>query len=110
MVCSNIFTTLERADLAAGLRVSHSETHLEPFHRDRLFLSVYESCRHRPAALTEAANIVDLIITRLLHAPKQPGLISRDEIIQAGHDVLTTFDKAAATMYTAYHPLSKATS
>lgn len=103
--CGAVFTSREQADLRESLRVAQNETHkrLSPFQRDRLFLDVYESCRHRPTALGDAASLTETIIDNLLAATKD-GVIGRNQIIAACKDVLSRFDKTAATFYAAYHP------
>jgi transcriptional repressor NrdR len=102
--CSTIFTTLEHIDLPSLLRVARTTTELEPFSRDRLFVSVLESCRHRPSAIADTSNLTQQIIMRLLAAQKTSGLIDRTQIMTTTLSVLKTFDSTAATFYRAYHP------
>jgi transcriptional regulator NrdR family protein len=78
---------------------------MEPFQRDKLFISIYESCKHRPTAVRDAGNLTQQIITKLLAVQTQPGLIARTSIIETCKKVLKPFDVAAATSYSAYHPL-----
>jgi transcriptional regulator NrdR family protein len=101
--CGSIFTTLEGADLQSALRVAHSATELEPFSRDKLFISIYESCKHRATALQDAANLTQQVISYILATQAQPGLIEHRSLAQATHNVLKTFDDAAAAYYGAYH-------
>ena len=108
-VCGSIFTSIERAELDAALRVE-SPAGLHAFDRDRLFISIYESCRHRPAAMSEAKNLTQQVINRLLAEPKTPGLVTRQQLIKATYQVLHSFDKAAATVFAAYHPTDEITS
>jgi transcriptional regulator NrdR family protein len=100
-----VFTSIESTDLASALRVQQTATQLEPFVRDKLFLSIYESCRHRPTALRDAANITQLVINRLLVQHDHHGLLKRQDIITATAKALKPFDRAAVTAYLAYHPL-----
>jgi transcriptional regulator NrdR family protein len=102
--CSTIFTTLEHVDLSSLLRVASTATELQPFSRDQLFISVLESCRHRPSAMADASNLTQQIITHLLATQKTSGLIDRTQIITITLSVLKTFDSTAATFYGAYHP------
>jgi len=104
--CSNIFTTTELPDLAATLRVP-SKAHpakLLPFNRDKLFLSIYASCKHRTTALSDASSLTVTVISQLLKAQERAGLIERRQIAQATHQLLARFDKTAGTVYQAYHP------
>lgn len=80
------------------------QRHLEPFSRDILFISVYESCRHRKMAATEARHLTDTIISRLLRN-KHSATVQRHHVIAAATEVLQSFDPAAGVQYTAYHPL-----
>jgi transcriptional regulator NrdR family protein len=103
--CGSIFTAIESADLSGALRVAHTPQRLEPFLRDKLFVSIYDSCKHRPTALRDAGNLTQQIIARLLSTQDRPGLIHPDTIVNTSIDVLKRFDRAAATTYAAYHPL-----
>lgn len=82
--------------------VEAKERKLEPFNRDRLFLSIYESCRHRPNAVSEAAALTQTIINNLTTS-QQNGVIGRAAIAKQAHLVLKRFDTTAATFYAAYH-------
>lgn len=80
---------------------------LQPFLRDKLFLSLHKSCQHRPTALTDATALTATIIAQLrgsVHA----GILDHRDIIAAALGTLSNFDKAAAVYYEAYHPLSGA--
>jgi transcriptional regulator NrdR family protein len=103
--CGTVFTSIESADLASALRVERSQGQLEPFVRDKLFLSIYESCGHRPTALRDAANLTNQVIHRLISRPGHHGLIARSDIIDMATAILKPFDRAASTAYLAYHPL-----
>lgn len=101
--CGAIFTSREQADLSASLRIEDAfKKKLSPFVRDRLFLDIYDSCRHRDSALADAAALTQTIIDKLV-ATNKSGLITRDDIIVTALAVLKNFDDAAATFYHAYH-------
>lgn len=105
VACGNIFTTIERPDLAGAFVVSNSgpsKHSLEPFSRDRLFLTIYTCCKHRPNAIDEAASLTQTIIKQLI-AQKREGIIERSDIVAKAYEVLKRFDAAAATIFAAYH-------
>ena len=77
---------------------------LEPFSRDRLFVALYNSCRHRPDALGDATALAQIVTSQILRKQKD-GIISRDDIVLAAHLALKRFDKVAATFFSAYHPI-----
>lgn len=103
--CRAIFTTTETTGLDMALRVALPNARLVPFQRDVLFISLYESCKHRPSAAYDASNLTRQVTNRLLANQEQPGLITRAQIISVCRRVLEPFDAAAATMYAAYHKL-----
>lgn len=101
--CGSNFTTHEVADLGSTVVVRYSAKKLVPLSRDKLFLSIFESCKHRPKAVDDATALSQTVISQLLpHAQK--GTVERDVIVAVTTAVLERFDKAAATMYAAYHP------
>ncbi|HUP26343.1 MAG TPA: hypothetical protein VM124_01695 [Candidatus Limnocylindrales bacterium] len=100
--CASDFTTLEKPDLPTALAVIHSNDY-RPFLRDKLFLSVYESLKHRKTALSDATALTDTIVGQLYPCIKNGG-IKRGQIIATASEVLHRYDKAAASHYNAYHP------
>jgi len=75
---------------------------LQKFSRDRLFLSIYESCKHRPQAIEDAAALTQTIISQL--GDRTAGVFRKDEVAAICLRVLRRFDGVAATIYEAYHP------
>ncbi|PID31698.1 hypothetical protein CR970_04440 [Candidatus Saccharibacteria bacterium] len=82
---------------------SRSAPRGEPFSRDRLFLSLYESLRHRTTAVQDAAALADTIMTRLFAGGD--AMITREHIVSACRDALEHFDQPAWVHYDAFHPL-----
>ena len=106
LACSSIFTTLEETDLGGSFVVKNSGGKLHPFNRDKLFIDIYESCRHRPTATEDASSLIK-IITSLLLKDTQDGVISSSDIVKAASLTLKRFDSAAAVIYEAYHSKEK---
>lgn len=100
--CGATFTTLETPDLLKSVSVTTGR-HLEPFSRDKLFLSLYDSLKHRKYPVSDATGLTDTVISHLL-ALVIHGVLDPEDIIKATIPVLTRFDKAAATHYQAFHP------
>ena len=103
VACGAIFTSEEHAALYSSLVVENASKQLVPFSRDQLFASVHDSCRHRPTAVNDATALTQTIIAELTRA-QSGGMIAAQDIVAATHTVLQRFDKAAATVYAAYHP------
>ena len=78
------------------------ETTLVPFQREKLFLSIYESCRHRPQAVEEALSLTQAVISNVLEAKRgQP--LTRQLLVDIVQQVLQAFDSTTATVYQAVH-------
>lgn len=103
--CGSIITTHEVVDYGSSIVVQYSPKLLIPFSRDVLFVSIYESCKHRQDALSDA-NALTLTIIGLLLPHVRSGKLDRNDLVAVATSVLERFDTTAATMYTAYHPLS----
>ena len=104
LACQGVFTSYEGADLASSLVFRRNLAHLEPFQRDRLFLSIYEACRHRKTAETDARALTDTILAKL-RGKIQDASVDRTQLVSVSSEVLKRFDRAACTAYLAFHPL-----
>lgn len=105
MHCSSVFTTNEAADLSGSLAVAMSHKYVAPFDRDKLFLSILASCKHREAAIQDARALTQTIISQLVPAAEH-GRLSPNTIITIAQEALSRFDKTAATVYGAFHKAS----
>jgi transcriptional regulator NrdR family protein len=135
--CGAVYTSIEAIDLSQALIVQESgqnsrkrdgdgsitesgslstDTNLQPFDRDRLFISIYESLRHRPTAAQDARGLADTVTAHIMRdAQKQRQLrdtkniqtaasrITPRTIAEAILNTLQRFDQAAATHYAAFH-------
>lgn len=100
-VCDQIFTTIERADLQSSLTIK-SPKGLQPLDRDRLLISIFESCKHRPRALQEASDLTNTVVGNVLQHSSPDGIIEQDALDAIIIAVLERFDTASATIYAAY--------
>lgn len=99
--CQAIFTSREYPDLSDTHRVKKQNNSIQPFSRDLLFVSIYQSCGHRRSALDDATALAETV-TMLVVKSAQNGLISTTDISQHTYQTLNRFDKVAATYYKAY--------
>lgn len=102
--CGQVFTTTEAASLDRSLLFIDSNQKPHPFVQELLFLSLYNSLRHRNNALDEATHLCKSIIGRLLPLIVD-GQLQRSDVIKTSCEVLKRFDGPAAVSYLAYHPL-----
>lgn len=102
--CHATVTTLEKIDLASAVLV-RDKTLTEPFSRDQLLVSIYESCKHRSDALESSIALTDTIISNIYPHIKHAE-VQKDMIIKESQNVLSAFDPAAGVYYAAYHPVT----
>jgi transcriptional regulator NrdR family protein len=103
--CKAVFTSTEALDLSQALTVEHEPQNgeLQPFDRDRLFISLYESLRHRPSSSLDARGLADTVTAHIIKTNVR-GRIQARTIRDVALDTLQHFDKAAASHYAAFHP------
>ena len=101
--CKAVFTTHEAPDLDSSLMVRKNGL-LEPFHKNLLFISIYESCRHRDKALADTEELTQTVIRTLTREhTRRTAELPTVYIIETVLSVLHNFDPAAETFYRAYH-------
>jgi len=110
LTCRAIFTSHELADLSTAVVVSSSgyPSKLAPFCREKLFVSLFQACGHRPQPLADAVALTQTVVAKIPISEK--GVVLVDDLVHTAHKVLDRFDKVAATHYAAYHPTTGATS
>ena len=101
--CQTVFTSEESVNYGASWVIKVKNSGLQPFSRDKLFLSLYNSCRHRPTALSDASALTDTVVKRLLDVVDQNGGLEDSAIARTVQVALNRFDKAASSHYAAYH-------
>jgi transcriptional regulator NrdR family protein len=107
VACNGIFTSLEHAAYDGALMVQDGMSHITPFERDTLFLSIYEACRHRSNPVTDASALTETVLAKLLKAPISEGIIARGTIVENVSKTLRQFDTAAQVQYLAFHPITE---
>jgi len=102
--CTAVFTSIEGPALTESLMIAdNSAKHvLRPFLRDKLLLSIYSSCQHRPESISDATALTDTVLSHLPAISRQ-AVVNRQELIEVVKNVLERFDTAAAVHYTAFH-------
>jgi transcriptional regulator NrdR family protein len=102
--CNAIFTTIEGADLSTSL-VVRAGSAVEPFLRDKLFVSILRAIGHRTEPLQDAGSLTATVIAQLLHTDAKASYTAHNIAILT-HTALERFDTAAAIQYQAYHTKS----
>lgn len=102
--CAAIFSTIESVQLESAWIVTDTNNKITPFNRDKLLLSIYKSCQHRPNAVIEASHLTNTIISSL-YDQKHTALLTANEITQEASQVLSRFDDFAYNHYVHYHQI-----
>lgn len=102
--CKAVFTSIEAIDPTKHLMFQGRQKALQPFSRNKLYISVYEACKHLNSAPDDSEALTDTIIIQLLGA-KHSATVRRHHIVTVALGVLERFDRTAALQYRAYHPL-----
>lgn len=103
MTCGTTFTSSEAIDLRGSITV-RDISRLQPFQRDKLFMSIHDSLKHRKTALSDATSLTDTVISKL-YPLMRDAILDKSDIIKITIGILSRFDKAAATMYGAFHKI-----
>ena len=102
--CGAVVSSKEFYNLEGSIvLLSNNDQVSLPFIRERLFISIYESCRHRPTAITDAIGITETVIAQCLASQKPEGTVNRLDLILITRRTLMQFDAAAGMYYAAYH-------
>lgn len=100
-VCQAIFTTEETVHYNTAWTVRTKSGEYQPFMPDKLLLSLYRSCEHRPDPLNDAVSLSQTVIKKL--RPRiNDGLIDSRIIAQVAQVALNRFDIAASVHYEAF--------
>jgi len=103
--CNNVVTTVEGLDYPASISFKPQTGVLQPFQRDILFISVYESLRHRKTAVSDAEALTATLLRSLPAYFDSSQAVARNTLVEAVARTLRRFDHAASVQYLAFHPL-----
>ncbi|MBP7821206.1 hypothetical protein KA043_03865 [Candidatus Saccharibacteria bacterium] len=101
--CSAIFTTNEEIDYSGTLSVKKKIGAIEPFYKEKIFISVYRSLDHKTSAQPQATAITNTVISKLLSTKKTiKPLINSSDIALVVTKTLKNFDASSAIKYQSY--------
>lgn len=102
-VCGSTFSSIEAPDLSSSWIVAKSKTNsLEPFHRNKLYISLYEALRHRNNPMNDAEEICNTIIEASRDKIRD-GLLLLDDLQDIICTTLSNFDESGLVYYKAYY-------
>jgi ADP-ribosylglycohydrolase len=75
---------------------------MQPFERDKLYVSIVAALGHRSDAVTASSAITATVIAKLLKTA-QGACVTREAICNSTASTLQAFDTAGEVQYRAYH-------
>jgi transcriptional repressor NrdR len=99
--CARIFTTVEKADLEASVRVQKRSGDLEPLSEAKLMISLYKALEHHKNAPDMAFELTQTVIKSVMRFTSEP-LIPSSAIAFEVVSTLKNFDAAAAIRYQSF--------
>lgn len=100
--CGAVFTSTESVDYPKTLAIEMPDNSLRPFTKEKLFLSIHKSCKHRITAVDDAAALTDTVIAKLVRTGTQSVILAQ-QLAELVHATLSNFDSASAVQFAAYH-------
>ena len=99
--CESIFTTVEKTDLEASVRVQKRSGGLEPLSEAKLMISLYRALEHHESAPEMALELSQTVIKSVLRFASEP-IVPSSAIAHQVIIVLKRFDAAAAIRYKSF--------
>ncbi len=96
--CRQVFTTIEKVDPGNLIMVESSVGYLEPFERDKLFISIISCLNHLESPVDTAKSLTDTVISKIL-LNNSKSIIKTREIKSIAFASIGRFDSLAAEQY-----------
>lgn len=101
--CSAVYTTRESIDMSLSYRVERIKGNLEPFSRDKLFMSIARALEHRPNYIEDSGMLMWTILDAI-QSGKQL-VISRNDLVSLVTSTLRRFDIGSSQIYRSRHSI-----
>jgi len=100
--CHAIVTSTESYLLKDVLRVQKKNGSFEPFHRDKLFLSILKATDHLPKTTELAGSLTATVLRHIIKRTPLDVVVSSRVIAKEVSQVLKRYDAAAAVRYLSF--------
>ena len=102
-ICNLTFSTVEVPDYSTIWSLARNNSkHLEPFNRTKLYISIYQSLKHRNKALEEAEELTNTVIMKMSNKVRD-GLVFIEDLKESVMEILNNFDNTSLVYYKAYY-------
>jgi transcriptional repressor NrdR len=99
--CHALITTQEKINLEQAIRVQKKNGELEPFYRDKLFLSIYLSVDHLKNARNTSTALTNTVLRRIYKVTSN-GIIDSHKLTALTARTIKLYDAAAGIRYLSY--------
>jgi transcriptional regulator NrdR family protein len=99
--CKSIFSTIEKADYSLSFLVEKSNGNLEPFAKEKLYISIYKSLDHMPGSPEKAKFITETTMSKLFSRPIKSKLRS-SKVAETVAETLKNYNMASFIKYKSY--------
>lgn len=102
MSCHATVTSTESYLLEDALRIQKKNGSYEPFHRDKLFLSILKATDHLPKTTELAGNLTATVLRHIIKQTPLDVVIPSRAVAKEVSQVLRRYDAAAAVRYLSF--------
>jgi transcriptional regulator NrdR family protein len=102
LACKSVLTSIEKYPVEESLMVEKRDLSVQPFFRDKLFLSIFKSIDHLKNAPANAGYLTETAIRLLLKPKPVNPLIKSTDIAHAAKKVLKNYNAASVIKYEAF--------
>lgn len=100
--CHATVTSVEWFDLHGSLRAEKRNGTIEPFERDKVFISIYKAIDHLPEPSATASSLAATVLRHILRAKPLDPVIPTAIIAKQTANVLRRYNAAASVRYLSF--------
>jgi transcriptional regulator NrdR family protein len=100
--CHATVTSIEGLDLQGSLRAEKHNGSIEPFERDKLYISIYKAIDHLPNPAITASSLTATVLRHLLQVKPLDPVIPTKEIAKHTASVLRRYNAASSVRYLSF--------
>jgi transcriptional regulator NrdR family protein len=100
--CKALVTSIEQVRLDDSLKVAKRNSKIEPFVRDKLFLSIYRSVDHLDKPVFVSTHLTNNVLRHILKLKPLNPVVSSANIADITAKVLKNYNAAASVRYLSF--------
>ena len=100
--CGSTVTSIESVSLDEALRVEKRNSGIEPFYRDKLYISIYKSIDHMPDPAVNASYLTNNVLRHMYKTKPFGPVVPSSTISKHAATTLKNFNAAASVRYLSF--------